>query len=146
MNAGIETAETVREPKDVRPRRPVRRIVPKEHHNYVAFFLTLACNLTCPYCLTLDGGGSRYHQAKREPLDTAEWIRAADRLLLRDDLPLILKGGEPTLHPGFYRFVNDVRSGIRMELLTNLTFDVDRFVREVPVWRSPGPRPTLPSG
>ncbi|MDK9719395.1 MAG: radical SAM protein [Trichlorobacter sp.] len=64
-----------------------------------------------------------------------DWIRAANRLVLRADLPLTLQGGEPTLFSGFYRFVNDVKPEIKMDLMTNLMFDVDRFIKEVPVWR-----------
>lgn len=110
-------------------------ITPKKHHNYVAFFLTLSCNLKCPYCINLHNHTIRAHQAKRQALNVADWIRAANRLVLRADLPLTLQGGEPTLFPGFYRFVNEVKPEIKMDLMTNLMFDVDRFIREVPVWR-----------
>lgn len=111
------------------------KIEPKPRHNYVAFFLTLACNLKCPYCINLHDGGSRYQQAKRTSLSVDEWIRAANSLVLRSDLPLTLQGGEPTLYKGFYRFVNEVRADIKMDLMTNLMFDVDPFIRNVPVWR-----------
>ena len=84
-------------------------IKPKEHHNYVAFFLTLACNLKCPYCINLHDGGSRYQKAGRKHMDVSDWISAANRLILRDDLPLSLQGGEATLYKGFYRFVNEVK-------------------------------------
>lgn len=107
----------------------------REHHNYIAFFLTLACNLKCPYCINLHGGGSRYSKGRKRVLSVDEWIEAANRLILRDDLPLTLQGGEPTLYKGFYRFVNDVREDIRMDLLTNMTFDVEEFIRNVPAWR-----------
>lgn len=110
-------------------------IKPKAHHNYVAFFLTLACNLDCSYCINLHDGGVRHKCAKRRHLTADEWIEAADRLLLRDDLPLTLQGGEPTLHKGFYRFVNEVKREIKMDLLTNMVFDVDQFIKNVPVWR-----------
>ena len=80
----------------------------KPHHNYVAFFLTLSCNLKCPYCINIHNGGSRVSQAHRNGLTAEEWIKAANRLVLRDDLPLTLQGGEPTLHKGFYKFVNEV--------------------------------------
>lgn len=113
----------------------IRYIQPKKHHNYVAFFLTLACNLQCPYCINLHSNGSRYQQAKRASLTPEEWIQAANRLILRDDLPLTFQGGEPTLYKGFYKIVNEVKEEIKMDLLTNMAFDVDEFIENVPVWR-----------
>lgn len=107
----------------------------KEHHNYVAFFLSLACNLNCSYCINLHNGGSRYKQAKRKELTYKEWIDAANKLELREDLPLSLQGGEPTLLKGFNIFVKEVKPEIKMDLLTNMMFDVDKFIKEVPVER-----------
>ncbi len=108
-------------------------IIPKEHHNYVAFFLTLACNLACPYCINRHNVA--HPQTGRDHMSVDDWISAANRLVLRPDLPLTLQGGEPTLYAGFYRFVNEVKPGIKMDLMTNLMFDVDEFIRNVPVWR-----------
>ncbi|OHB98721.1 MAG: radical SAM protein [Planctomycetes bacterium RIFCSPLOWO2_12_38_17] len=110
-------------------------IQPKRPHNYVAFFLTLACNLQCPYCINLHGAGSRYQRAKRANLTAEEWIKSANRLVLRDDLPLTFQGGEPTLHNGFYKIVNEVKKEIKMDLLTNMVFDVEEFIKNVPIWR-----------
>jgi sulfatase maturation enzyme AslB (radical SAM superfamily) len=110
-------------------------IKPDQHHNYVAFFLTLKCNLRCPYCINLHSGGSRYEKAQRKQMNAEEWVNAANRLVLRDDLPLTLQGGEPTLYKGFYRFVNEVKEEIKMDLLTNLSFNVDEFTKNVPLWR-----------
>jgi hypothetical protein len=110
-------------------------IKPERHHNYVAFFLTMNCNLHCSYCINLHGDGSRLRRTSRYHMDIDDWIRAADRLELRKDLPLTLQGGEPTLYKGFYRFVNEVKEDIKIDLLTNMTFDVDEFIRQVPLWR-----------
>lgn len=110
-------------------------ISPKENHNYVAFFLSFACNLKCDYCINLHDHGSRLEQAKRYYMSTEDWITAANRLVLRSDLPLTLQGGEPTLYPGFFKFVNEVKSEIKMDLMTNLMFDVDAFISNVPVER-----------
>ena len=110
-------------------------VTPKQGHNYVAFFLTLSCNLKCPYCINLHDGGSRYKKANRKHMDVEDWINAANRLVLRDDLPLSLQGGEATMYKGFYRFVNEVKEEIKMDLLTNMMFDVDEFISNVPVWR-----------
>lgn len=113
----------------------IPHIKPKKHHNYIAFFLTFACNLNCSYCINLHGRGSRYKQTKRPFLNVDGWIRAANRLILRDDLPLTLQGGEPTIYKDFYRFINEVKKEIKMDLLTNMMFDVDKFIRNIPTWR-----------
>lgn len=110
-------------------------ITPGDDHNYVAFFLTLACNLSCPYCINLHDGVTRVSQGRRDQMSVDEWIAAANRLKLRADLPLTLQGGEPTLYKGFYRFVNEVKNEIKMDLMTNLMFDVDDFIANVPVER-----------
>lgn len=110
-------------------------VTPKGHHNYVAFFLTLACNLKCRYCINLHDGGSRYKKANRKHMDADDWIKAANRFVLRDDLPLSLQGGEATMFKGFYKFVNEVKEDIQMDLLTNMMFNVDEFIKNVPVWR-----------
>jgi hypothetical protein len=104
-------------------------------YNYVAFFLTLSCNLKCPWCINLHDGGGRFRQAKRKQMTGDEWAEAANRLALRDDLPLTLQGGEPTLHKGFYTIVNEAKKEIKMDLLTNMMFDVDEFIRRVPLRR-----------
>lgn len=110
-------------------------IRPKTHHNYVAFFLTLACNLHCSYCLNWHNSEFKNNQRKRRFLTAQEWTQAANRLVLRDDLPLTLQGGEPTLYKGFYQFVNEVKKEIKMDLLTNMMFDINEFIDNVPTWR-----------
>jgi sulfatase maturation enzyme AslB (radical SAM superfamily) len=115
-----------------------------QRHNYVAFFLTLACNLKCPWCINLHEDGSRSEQAKRKKMTPDEWVEAANRLVLRDDLPLTLQGGEPTLHEGFYTIANNVKKEIKMDLLTNMMFNVDQFIRLVPSRRFARQAPYAP--
>jgi len=119
-------------------------IIPKPNHNYLAFFLTFACNLKCSYCINLHDKGSRVEQLKRRQMSTNEWIDAANRLCLHVDLPLTLQGGEPTLYPGFLELVNEVKPEIKMDLMTNLMFDVDKFIENVPVWRFTREAPYAP--
>lgn len=77
-------------------------------------------------------------------LTARQWIKAANRLVLRDDLPLTLQGGEPTLFKGFYQLVNEVKPEIKMDLMTNLIFDAHQFVKNVPVWRFDRKAPYAP--
>lgn len=110
----------------------LKEIKAKPRHNYYAFFLTFACVLNCSYCINA-------HNLNAKRISThmsgQDWIKAVNRLVLRDDLPLTLQGGEPTIHKDFYMIVNDAKPDIKMDLMTNLTFDVDEFVRNVPIWR-----------
>src|SRR3989338_3210659 len=116
----------------------------KSRHNYAAFFLTLACPLRCPYCINLNGENSQSRQVRRSKLSSEEWVDAANRLILRKDLPLTLQGGEPTLYKGFYKIVNEVKKNIKMDLLTNMMFDVDEFIDSVPAWRFTREAPYAP--
>jgi hypothetical protein len=121
---------------------PQIKLTPR--HNYVAFFLTLACNLRCEYCINLHDGGTRVKVAKRSHLDADEWLQAISRLVLRQDLPLTLQGGEPTLSKAFFRLTREAPRSLNMDLMTNLTFDVDEFMREVPAWRFSREAPYAP--
>lgn len=115
-------------------REDLPAIVFEGQHNYAAFFLTFACNLRCAYCINRHGHGRSAGEGYGH-LSGEEWVRAANRLVLRDDLPLTLQGGEPTLHRDFYQLVNEVKREIKMDLLTNLSFDVEKFIANVPRWR-----------
>lgn len=122
----------------------LRQIQPKKCHNYVGFFLTLACNLQCPYCVNLDRKSSRYRQSKGNNLTPQGWIQAANRLTLREDLALTLQGGEPTLFKGFHELISGARKDIKMDLLSNMMFDVDEFIKNTPVWRFSRKAPYAP--
>lgn len=99
--------------------------------NYVAAFLTLGCNLTCSYCVNHLSG-----QARRGALMKGrEWIAGLNRLLLTNDLPVTLQGGEPSLHPHFVDIILGLDRRITIDVLTNLQFDVHRFVERVPAER-----------
>lgn len=91
--------------------------------NYVPCFLTLKCNLSCDYCITRDSG-----LVDRWEMPANEWI-TLNRLKLKEDLPITLQGGEPTLYEGFYEIIDKIKHPI--DILTNLQFDVDEFIKKV---------------
>lgn len=100
--------------------------VPREY-SYAGIFLTFACAKRCDYCLTTWAGSPR-----QVPLWPGEkWIAAINRLELPADLPVTLQGGEPTGHPDFYEIIAGIRPELRIDLLTNLDFDLDEFERRV---------------
>ncbi|MBN1676455.1 MAG: radical SAM protein [Kiritimatiellae bacterium] len=96
-------------------------------YNYLAAFLTLSCNLRCSYCINHFDAALRRRQAMSGP----DWVRALNRIESRPDLPVTLQGGEPSLHPDFCAIINGLRPDLNIDILTNLQFDVDAFMRHV---------------
>jgi len=105
----------------------VKLIQIPESHNYIAVFLTLACNLRCSYCINKFETG----HLEKNRLTGEQWVEGLNRIVSRDDLPLSLQGGEPSLHPDFYYIVNNVKRDLNLDLLTNLQFDADTFMKNV---------------
>ncbi|MCL9821277.1 radical SAM protein [Helicobacter sp. 14348-15] len=110
------------------------------HYNYIALFLTLSCNLSCSYCINLNERGSSRNSVSKKQIKPCEWVDFINRICLldkkgnpREDIPLTLQGGEPTMYKGFYEVVNGVDSRFKLDLLTNFMFDVDEFIQRVPV-------------
>lgn len=99
-----------------------------ETYNYLAVFLTLRCNLRCSYCINRFGD----LDASGRMLTAGEWLVGLNRLKTRPDLPITLQGGEPSLHPGFFEIINGLRPDLPIDLLTNLQFNVDEFMANVP--------------
>ncbi len=98
-----------------------------ESYNYIAVFLTFACNLECCYCI------NRFEQTvvKRKMISGKEWVLGLNRIISRADLPVSLQGGEPSLHEDFIYIVNHLKPELNIDILTNLQFDIDRFMAEV---------------
>ncbi len=96
-------------------------------YNYIGVFLTLACTLDCPYCINRFGALC----GDRSPLTGRQWVALLNRLEGRDDLPVTLQGGEPTMHPDFYYIVTHLRQDLPLDLLTNLQFDVKEFMSRI---------------
>ena len=97
------------------------------NYNYIAVFLTFACNLKCGYCI------NNFEQKliRRKVISGKDFVLGLNRIISRDDLPVTLQGGEPTLHPDFYYIVNNLKPELNIDILTNLQFDVDEFIRKV---------------
>ena len=94
--------------------------------NYIAVFLTLNCNMDCSYCI------NKYDKiVYPKSLSADEWIKGLSKVETRQDLPLTLQGGEPTIHPEFYKIVNGLKEK-HLDLLTNGKFDVKEFAENIP--------------
>ena len=92
--------------------------------NYISAFLTFRCNMHCSYCINHYGDFR-----PRKEIDAYKWGEILKSLPNRDDLPITLGGGEPTLHPGFFTLLYELENqGKKVDLLTNGMFDVEEFI------------------
>lgn len=96
-------------------------------YNYIGVFLTFACNLACSYCINY----FETNLIKRKIISGEDWVRLLNRINSRPDLPVTLQGGEPTLHPDFIYIVNNLKPQLHIDVLTNLMYDIDRFMQSV---------------
>ncbi|KPK77903.1 MAG: hypothetical protein AMJ79_01675, partial [Phycisphaerae bacterium SM23_30] len=92
----------------------------------------MACPYHCDYCIN----AFESDQHRNWPMmPGADWIRGLSRLtnLDRPDglVPVTLQGGEPSVHPDFYEIINGLPKQIRIDILTNLCFDVGEMIRRV---------------
>ncbi len=92
-------------------------------YNYIGILLTLRCNFKCSYCLNW--------RIKKKERRTKYWLNALDRIETK--LPITLSGGEPSVHKAFFPLLMNLDK--KFHLLTNLSFDVDYFIRNIPVDR-----------
>ena len=79
-------------------------------------FITLNCNLRCPYCITHMHGKDTNHNYMMRGGD--DWITALNNL--EDVQDYIFNGGEPTLHPEFAKIINSLKSARLVAIGTNL--------------------------
>lgn len=96
-----------------------------ENYNYAEAYLTFRCNFKCPYCINKAG-----EFVPRKEMSGEEWVEALNKIDF-GNISLTLGGGEPTLHKDFFQIVNNLKPEIKIDLLTNLNFDVDEFINNV---------------
>jgi MoaA/NifB/PqqE/SkfB family radical SAM enzyme len=112
---------------------PARFPLPtKEIHVWVAY-LTARCNFACDYCIQkpqMVPGQKRKPWGRYQELTGAQWVDALNAFPVRPEHPLILTGGEPSLHKDF-AFIASRLEGYALDMTSNLTFDIDAVAREM---------------
>lgn len=103
-----------------------------EIHVWVAY-LTARCNFACDYCIQkpqMIPGQRRKPWGRYQELTGRQWVEALNAFPVRPVHPLILTGGEPSLHKDF-AFVASRLEGYELDMTSNLTFDIDAVAREM---------------
>ncbi|MBK8101341.1 MAG: radical SAM protein [Planctomycetes bacterium] len=103
-----------------------------EIHVWVAY-LTARCNYACDYCIQkpqMIPGQRRKPWGRYQELTGRQWVDALNAFPVRPEHPLILTGGEPSLHQDF-AFIASRLEGYTLDMTSNLTFDIDALAREM---------------
>lgn len=83
---------------------------------YVAWQITNECNLACLHCIEESGPGKAFS----DELDEAQVFEVLRQLMQHEVPYLSFSGGEPMLHPQFFRMVEYVCSqGAQLKIETN---------------------------
>ena len=83
---------------------------------YVAWQITNECNLACLHCIEESGPGKAF----ADELDTEQLFSVLDQLLDHQVPYMSFSGGEPMLHPQFFKMVEHVRArGAELKIETN---------------------------
>jgi len=83
---------------------------------YVAWQITNECNLACLHCIEESGPGKAFV----DELDTAQVFAVLDQLLEHEVPYLSFSGGEPMLHPQFFKMVERACTrGAQLKIETN---------------------------
>lgn len=97
-----------------------------EGFNYFEIYLTFQCNQVCPYCINKHSILNK----DREQMCGKDWVEWINKIEF-GNLPLTLGGGEPTMHSDFFYILENVRPEIQIDMLTNLRFDLPKFIKNV---------------
>ena len=100
-------------------------IILPNSYNYCGVFLSLKCNLRCPYCINRQG-----ELKNSTELTGEQWIEGLSRIKTTEDFPITLQGGEPTMYRDFYKVVENLH-GKHLDLLTNGKFNTGEFMGHV---------------
>lgn len=107
----------------------MKEVIIPEELTYIGVFLTFRCSFGCSYCIN-----QRKTLKRRGEITPQEWIDGLNRLLLNMDLmvPITLQGGEPSVYTGYLKVIKGLKDEFYIDMLTNLDFDIEEFMREIP--------------
>jgi MoaA/NifB/PqqE/SkfB family radical SAM enzyme len=91
--------------------------------------LCLSCNYRCPYC-----GVWERNPEEDLLLSAQQWTQLWHRLYLKyGSIHVFVSGGEPSTYPEFFELVRLLTKEHTLEICTNLSWDIEGLVPEIPV-------------
>lgn len=100
-------------------------ILPPRFDGWLRVYLTLKCNLNCPYCVH----NHNLNDSKALDYQMASWRQWAE-FINQTRRNVIFTGGEPFLYPNFIELLNAINREIKVKIYTNLGADLQSFTRD----------------
>jgi len=92
--------------------------------------ITLICNYRCPYCWFY--GKWAELKTRNKILTAKELIKAWNNIYARYGMVKVsITGGEPFLYPNFTEFIKELSRLHKVEIITNLSADIQQFVKVI---------------
>jgi MoaA/NifB/PqqE/SkfB family radical SAM enzyme len=99
------------------------RLLPSRFDGWLRIYLTLECNLRCPYCVH----NHNLAESKAGAYRLVPWQEWAE-FINRTGRNVIFTGGEPFLYPDLVKLLNAINPGIKIKIYTNFGQDMRDFI------------------
>ncbi len=109
-------------------------IIIPEDYKYIAVFLSMRCNLNCSFCINAFDKSQEFNRVRFREISGEEWVNALNKIEPKEGVPITLSGGEPFLHKDFIYIINNLKSELDVDILTNLQWGdegIQKFIEEV---------------
>jgi len=102
-----------------------------DKYNYISAFLTMRCNLSCSFCL--NAFDKSFNRKGFKEISGEKWVEGLNRIDSRPEVPITFSGGEVFLHKDFTYILNNLKSELNIDILTNLSYDkgIEKFLKKV---------------
>ncbi|MCR4663269.1 MAG: radical SAM protein [Endomicrobiaceae bacterium] len=104
---------------------------PKFYPPYKVYWnwdISFKCNYKCSYCEVI----KKDVEFNTQIADTGKWREVWDRIFDNYWCTHVrFSGGEPTIHPNFFPFLNMLLEKHTVDITTNLSFDLNKFLDKI---------------
>ena len=108
-------------------------LYPRQDEPHKVFFtwqITYNCNYKCTYCHTPKHG--QQNVVDTVVLNKQEWIKIWNNIYdMYGECEINISGGEPSLYPDFFEIVKEITQKHKAEIVTNLSFDIDKKIYDL---------------
>jgi len=134
IDNAISVSETEERVSEITAQIPRYPLTYPPYRVFWTWDMLYSCNYTCAYCNIIRGRvNCNPEQTKHKIVELKVLKDIWDRIFeLYDSCAIRLTGGEPSIYPGFMQLVSFLTEKHVVNINTNLSFDIYKFMEKVP--------------